>query len=172
MTLPIAFQDALTHCNRKKTDHCLYVNVADQQLTHFQDGREKVFPISTAVNGTGQQMNSFMTPLGLHEIAEKIGENEPVGTVFEGRKPARNTGKGDPDALITNRILWLRGLEVDYNSGGSVDSYRRYIYIHGVGDESLLGQPNSQGCIHLAAADLIPMFETVSIGSLVFISEN
>ena len=35
-----------------------------------------------------------------------------------------------------------------------------------------LGQPDSQGCIHLAAADLLPLFDAVPERTLVFISEN
>ena len=81
-------------------------------------------------------------------------------------------GKGNAQALITDRILWLAGLEPGLNQGGTVDSHERYIYIHGVGDESRLGQPNSQGCIHLAATDLLPLFDAVPPGTLVFISEN
>ena len=81
-------------------------------------------------------------------------------------------GKGNPNALITDRILWLDGLEPNYNRGGDVDSHQRYIYIHGIGDESRMGQPNSQGCIHLAATDLLPLFDQVPIGTLVYISEN
>ena len=111
--------------------------------------------VSTAVRGTGQKINSNQTPLGLHQIAEKIGENEPSGVVFKERKVIATNGKGNPNALITDRILWLEGLESNYNRGGDLDSLQRYIYIHGIGDESLLGQPNSQGCIHLAAADSV-----------------
>ena len=172
MTLPTAFHAALTRHSVEGTGHCLFVNVAEQTLTHFFNGETEVFTVSTAINGTGQEMSSFKTPLGLHEIAEKIGDGEPVGTVFEGCKPVRTNGKGDPEALITDRILWLRGLEPGHNAGSTVDSYRRYIYIHGVGDESRLGQPNSQGCIHLAANDLLPLFEQLPVGYPVFISEN
>ena len=74
--------------------------------------------------------------------------------------------------MITDRILWLEGLEPGFNSGCEVDSRQRYIYIHGIGDESRLGQPNSQGCIHLGAADLLPLFDTIPEGTLVFITEN
>jgi len=172
MTLPAAFQAALTRHGVEGTGHWLFVNVAEQSLTHYYEDGKDVFKVSTAINGTGQEMNSFKTPLGLHEIAEKIGDGEPIGTVFEGRKPVRTDGKGDLTALITDRILWLRGLEPGHNAGGTVDSYRRYIYIHGVGDESRLRQPNSQGCIHLAANDLLPLFQQLPVGSQVFISEN
>jgi hypothetical protein len=37
-----------------------------------------------------------------------------------------------------HRILWLAGLEPGFNRGGDVDTFRRYIYIHGVGEEITL----------------------------------
>ena len=172
MNLPEAFQAACQRAALKTTPHCLWANIADQKMVHFHNETKSAYQISTAIAGTGQNSGSLQTPLGLHRIAEKIGAGEPVGTVFKGRVPVATNGKGKADALITDRILWLSGLEPGLNQGGDVDSHDRYIYIHGIGDESRLGQPNSQGCIHLAAADLLPLFDTVPSGTLVFISEN
>ena len=172
MTLPAPFQAACDRLGASATNHCLYVNIAEQTLTHFHNNSSKTLVISTAVRGIGQKKDSKKTPLGLHRIADKIGENEPIGTIYKGRKVIATNGKGNPNALITDRILWLDGLEPNFNRGGNVDSHQRYIYIHGIGDESLLGQPNSQGCIHLAAADLLPLFDVVPTGTLVYVSEN
>ena len=172
MNLPAPFQAACDRLNASATNHCLYVNIAEQTLTHFHNNSSKKLVISTAVRGIGQKKDSKGTPLGLHRIADKIGENEPIGTIYKGRKVIATNGKGNPNALITDRILWLDGLEPNFNKGGNVDSHQRYIYIHGIGDESRLGQPNSQGCIHLATADLLPLFVQVPTGTLVYISEN
>ena len=172
MNLPAPFQAACDRLDASATNHCLYVNIAEQTLTHFHNNSSKTLVISTAVRGIGQKKDSKRTPLGLHRIADKIGENNPIGTIYKGRKVIATNGKGNPNALITDRILWLDGLEPNFNRGGDVDSHRRYIYIHGIGDESLLGQPNSQGCIHLAAKDLLPLFDRVPTGTLVYISEN
>lgn len=172
MNLPATFQSACERWRQSPTDHCLHVNVAKQSLTHFYGHSQKTLVVSTALHGTGQKINSNKTPLGLHLIAEKIGQNEPIGTIYKDRKVIAKNGKGNPKALITDRILWLDGLEPNFNKGGDVDSHQRYIYIHGIGDESLLGQPNSHGCIHLAAADLLPLFDQVPTGTLVYISEN
>jgi len=118
-------------------------------------------------------MNSRCTPLGLHRIAEKIGVNEPAGTVFKGRKVIGHTWQpGFADAKITTRILWLDGLEPGFNRGGNVDSHDRYIYIHGTADQASLGRPASRGCIHLADADLIPLFDLLPAGTLVWIREH
>ncbi len=77
-----------------------------------------------------------------------------------------------PDAKITTRILWLEGLEPGFNRGGNVDSHSRYIYIHGTGDETMIGRPASCGCIHLAADDLVPLFDKLPGGTLVWIQEQ
>jgi len=127
---------------------------------------------STSRFGISQMEGSNGTPLGLHRIAEKIGGGWPVGTVFKSREPAGYTWQGMPDAKITTRILWLEGLEPGFNRGGDVDSHARYIYIHGTGDETTLGRPASGGCIHLAANDLVPLFDKLPIGTLVWISES
>jgi hypothetical protein len=126
---------------------------------------------STSRFGSGQEVNSYKTPLGLHRVAEKIGGGQPVGAVFESRRPVGFTWQGRPNAAIAQRILWLEGLEPGFNRGGNVDSHARYIYIHGLGDEPSLGRPASRGCIHLAAADLLPIFDEVPAKTLVWIGQ-
>jgi hypothetical protein len=109
------------------------------------------------------------TPLGLHRIAKKVGAGFPVGTVFKGRQPIGLTWQGLPEATIAHRLLWLEGLELGKNRGGNVDSFARYIYLHGVGNETTLGQPASCGCVHLAARDLLPLYHRLPVGTLVWI---
>jgi hypothetical protein len=135
-------------------------------------GFVRKFRCSTSRFGIGQVEGSNQTPLGLHRVVEKIGGGWPVGTVFKGRQPIGYTWQGMPDAKITTRILWLEGLEPGFNRGGNVDSHARYIYIHGTGDQTTIGQPTSCGCIHLADADLIPLFDRLPGGTLVWITEN
>jgi hypothetical protein len=130
----------------------------------------KQFCCSTSRFGIGQTEGSNCTPLGLHRIAEKIGGGWPAGTVFKARRPIGYTWKGMPEAKITTRILWLEGLEPGFNRGGNVDSHARYIYIHGTGDQTTISKPSSCGCIHLADADLIPLFEKLPSGTLVWIA--
>lgn len=132
--------------------------------------RYRRFRASTSRFGLGQLLGSYRTPLGLHQIAVKIGAGWPVGTVFRHRVPVGLTWTGTRPAPIAHRILWLRGLEPGLNQGGPVDSFRRYIYLHGLDDEPTLGRPASRGCIHLAASDLLPLFDRVPVGTLVWIS--
>lgn len=132
---------------------------------------QKKFVISTSRFGIGQIEGSNKTPLGLHRIARKIGGGKPVGTVFKGRKPIGTIAQIGPEkAMICHRILWLDGLEPGFNRGDNVDTFARYIYIHGFGEEKTLGRPQSHGCIHVGASDLLPLFDAVPRGTLVWIS--
>jgi hypothetical protein len=168
------FQQACARLKISPTQFVLAVNITDQFVSLIKDGIfVKQFPCSTSRFGIGQTEGSNCTPLGLHRIAEKIGSGEPAGTVFKSRQIVGHTSQPDfADAKITSRILWLEGLEPGHNRGGNVDSHARYIYIHGTADQSSIGQPSSCGCIHLADADLIPLFDLLPSGTLVWISEQ
>lgn len=128
--------------------------------------------VSTSRYGVGQVIHSNKTPLGLHRVARKIGAGQPWGTVFKARKPIGNIRSTMPQGAIVHRILWLDGLEPSLNRGGEVDTFKRYIYIHGYWDETTLGRPQSMGCIHLAATDLIPLYDELSNGTLVWIARQ
>jgi hypothetical protein len=130
------------------------------------------YRISTSRFGIGQRADTNCTPLGLHRIAEKVGAGHPIGTVFRSRKAVGLTWDGEPKAPIAHRILWLDGFEPGWNQGGQVDTHARYIYIHGIGDELTLGRPASKGCIHLAAQDIIPLFDQIPAGTLVWIESG
>lgn len=66
----------------------------------------------------------------------------------------------------------LRGLEEGINSGDGIDTYNRYVYIHGTNQEDKIGSPNSHGCILLNNADVAELFDVVNDGDLVLISED
>jgi len=139
--------------------------------SRFPDyGLRKKYLISTSAYGIGQIADSNQTPLGLHRVAKKIGGGQPIGTVFRSRKVVGLTWQGLPNASIVHRILWLEGLEPGLNRGGKVDTFNSFIYIHGFGDETTLGRPNSHGCIHVAGADLLPLFDLVPEGTFVWIA--
>jgi hypothetical protein len=178
------FLDACQKNAVKPASFALLVNITGQTVSLFENPSAplrlciedckflKTFPCSTSRFGMGQTEGSNRTPLGLHRIAGKIGAGEPAGTAFKSRKVIGHTSQPEfADAKITTRILWLEGLEPGFNRGGSVDSHDRYIYIHGTADQSSIGKPASCGCIHLADADLIPLFDLLPVGTLVWISE-
>lgn len=158
------------------SERLLLVDVPTQELRCIQGDRiEKVYTIATARNGLGETEGSECTPRGWHAIHQKIGENDPVGTVYKGRKPtgeiySQNLAHAQPDRdWILTRILWLTGLEQGKNLGGTVDTLRRYIYIHGCPDEIELGKPSSHGCVRMHSADVIDIFGRVEVGTKVLI---
>ncbi len=158
----------------------VWVSVAQQKIRLME--RDRVVweaPCSTAVKGVGEKINSEQTPRGWHVIVEKIGENAPVGQIFRGRKPAGIWDKSvDTDEnLILTRILRLAGLEEGINKGVDsdgeiVDTYQRYIYIHGTNKENEIGKPNSKGCVCLTNKDVIYLFNNVEEGTKVLITED
>ena len=174
MKLPIGFLEACKQRNVAPTQFILTVSIAEQTVSLFEEGKfVKTFPCSTSRFGIGQTEASNMTPLGLHCIAEKIGGGEPAGTIFKSREVVGTVSElGVKAGRITTRIMWLEGLEPGFNEGGSVDTHDRYIYIHGTGDQESIGRPDSHGCIHLADADLIALFDLLPGGTLVWISEH
>ncbi len=148
-----------------------------QQLLSLYKGADLMtsYRICSAKNGLGEQFGSECTPRGQHIIRAKIGANAPLGSVFVGR---RLTGEVYQPELakrhanrdwILSRILWLSGLEKGVNRLGSVDTMRRYIYIHGAPDEHLLPQPASHGCIRMFNQDIIELYNRVLIGTTVTI---
>lgn len=174
MKLPSEFLQACKKNKIAPTQFILTVNIAEQTVSLFEQNKfAKKFSCSTSRFGIGQKEGSNCTPLGLHRIAKKIGAGERAGTVFKARKVIGHTSQPEfADAKITTRILWLEGLEDGFNRGGNVDSHQRYIYIHGTADQKSIGKPASCGCIHLADVDLIPLFDLLPSGTLVWISES
>jgi hypothetical protein len=132
------------------------------------------YVISTSKRPPSNVKNSLGTPRGHHEIAERIGAGQPAGMVFKARVCTGHhfnelTPEADNGNLITSRILWLRGLEAGVNRGGDVDSYERYIYVHGTNREALIGQPQSAGCVLMRNLDIIELYEDVRTGDHVLI---
>lgn len=137
----------------------------------------KFYLVSTGKNGIGEQENSGKTPRGWHHIAQKIGQNTELGSVFVARQftgeiysaeLARQFPERD---WILTRILWLQGLEEGFNRGAGCDSYQRYIYIHGTPDTEPMGLPVSHGCIRMRNQDIIELFDLVPENALVYLSE-
>lgn len=139
------------------------------------------YPVSTAKNGVGEQNGSYCTPRGRHIIRAKVGADETAqcaeNTVFVRRRP---TGEIWSPALaaqfpgrdwILTRILWLSGTEPGKNRLGSVDTMRRYVYIHGSPDTVAMGTPGSIGCVRMRNRDIIELFDRVPVYTPVDIVE-
>lgn len=146
------------------------ISIPEQSLRLLgDDGRELAwYSVSTSRHGAGEQEGSFRTPRGEHIVRAKIGTGQPLNTVFRGRRPTGEVwtpelGERFPgrDWILT-RILWLSGREPGKNRLGSVDTMRRYIYIHGSPDSVPMGKPGSIGCVRMRNSDVVELYDLVA----------
>jgi L,D-transpeptidase YbiS len=148
--------------NRRKIE----ISIGDQILQLTESGRTlRQYAISSSRFGLGTREGSNKTPLGKFRIAEKIGQDQPIGTVFKARKPVRpNEALPETEDLITSRILWLNGV-----GKRNANTHARFIYIHGTRHEDTIGTPDSHGCIRMRNEDVMELFDLVSEGTAVTI---
>ncbi|HEY3755814.1 MAG TPA: L,D-transpeptidase [Opitutaceae bacterium] len=160
----------------KPTDRILVVRIRPSTAQLFVNRTlQKAYTVSTSRQPPSNVKGSLGTPRGLHEIAERIGSGQSPGMVFKARVPTGRHFIEWPETegnLITSRILWLRGLEPGLNRGGDVDTYNRYVYIHGTQHEDRVGQPISAGCVLLRNADVVELYEIVRAGDWVWIVDE
>jgi lipoprotein-anchoring transpeptidase ErfK/SrfK len=147
----------------------IVINLAEQRLDLLDEAGATLgsWPVSTAANGAGEAAGSGCTPRGRHVVRAKIGADQPINSVFVGRRP---TGEVYSPELaeqaperdwILSRILWLSGSEPGLNRLGGQDTMRRYIYIHGTPDERFEQAPRSHGCIRMRNNDILALFEAI-----------
>ena len=154
----------------------LFVSIENQKMYHIKEGEiVKKYIISSSQYGTGSESGSNKTPLGLHIVKKKYGTKTPIngrmiGRVFYGQIATiyQDKTKSKTDD-VTSRIFWLEGLEKGKNIGEGIDSYNRHIYIHGTSEEGRLGTPASHGCIRMKNNEVIDLYKTIAIGTLVLI---
>lgn len=148
------------------------VETARQRLCLLRGRRTLAcYPVSTSGKGLGELYGSERTPRGRHYVRARIGAGAPLNTVFVARRP---TGEiyspelanrfPDRDWILT-RILWLSGLEPGHNRLGEVDTFRRFIYIHGSPEGLPMGAPASHGCIRMRNVDVVELFDRVPAGT-------
>lgn len=157
-----------TSCaTQKDVQHRVVISVKDQKLAVLdRETPIAVYPVSTSKYGVGDWRGSYRTPLGELEIARKIGDGMPLGTVFKDRRRtgeivAINAPGRDP---IVTRIIWLRGLELQ-----NANAFRRDIYIHGTPEERNIGLPVSYGCVRMKSEDVIKLYDVIGAGARVTI---
>lgn len=153
--------------------NAIRIDIDAQTLELFDATGKRLrrFAVSTSRNGVGECNGSFCTPRGRHVVRAKIGGDMPLNTVFIKRRPtgeifspelaARHPGR---DWILT-RILWLSGCEPGFNRLGTVDTMRRYIYIHGSPDSTAMGTPGSIGCIRMLNRDVVDLFDLTEAGT-------
>jgi L,D-transpeptidase-like protein len=146
-------------------DSRIIISVRDQKLMLLQNGaRIATYPISTSKFGLGDNLGMMTTPLGVLQVAHKIGDNAPEGAVFHNRRWTGEVLKPNApgrDPIVT-RIIWLRGLEPI-----NAHAYYRCIYIHGTPQERFIGRPASYGCIRMRSKDVAALYNQVPLGTVV-----
>lgn len=154
----------------------LEVDLQRQRMRLIESGHTlREFIVSTAANGPGEINGSGCTPRGAHIVRAKIGGDQPLGAVFRARRPTGEIWTPELHAQqpgrdwILTRILWLSGTEPGRNRLGQVDTFRRYIYIHGTPHATQLGLPGSKGCVRMDNADIIELYDRVPVGTVVYI---
>ena len=151
------------------------ISISKQKLFLINnDGIVTEYNISSSAYGEGSLEGSFKTPLGKHIVKKMIGQDVPYGGRLIGRV---YQGEIYPiyfqdnvivqEDVVQSRIIWLDGLEEGVNRGAGIDSFQRYIYIHGTPEEWRLGQKASKGCIRMSNKDVIELFSLISAGTLV-----
>ena len=146
------------------------VSIPDQKLMLVDErARAAVYPVSTSRFGLGDSWGSMATPLGMLQVAQKIGDRAPVGAVFHNRRFTGeilqpNAPGRDP---IVTRIIWLRGLEAT-----NAHAYNRGIYIHGTPQEKNIGRPASYGCIRMKSSDVTELYSQLPVGAVVQITSD
>ena len=149
-------------------DYSLQISISEQRLYLFEDNKLiRSYPVSSSAYGEGQVENSLKTPLGMHKIKSKIGTNVEKYHFFVSREHIAQKVKiihennDSEDDFITTRIMWLDGLNEGFNKGTNVDSYNRYIYIHGTHEEGLIGKKASHGCIRMLNHDVLELYNLI-----------
>ena len=127
------------------------IDISQQRLYVYEDKLMLAsYPISSSSFGEGQ-----------------IGTNVEKNTIFVSRENMNQVAEivherhNNENDYVTSRILWLDGLEEGHNKGGNVDSFKRYIYIHGTHEEGLIGEKASHGCIRMFNNDVIELFSYI-----------
>lgn len=130
---------------------------------------------ASAEKGVGSKSGSLKTPLGWHSIHGKLGDNADWGQVFRSRVPTDEiwtSGQDTTEDLVLSRVILLTGEEPGLNQGGSIDSLKRHIYIHGTNDEARIGIPSSHGCIRMTNDDVIDVYTILEPGMKVLITAS
>src|SRR5436853_785527 len=146
------------------------ISVRSQKLMLIENGIvTATYSVSTSKYGLGDGWGSLATPLGLLQVAQKIGDRAPFGAVFHNRRWTGeilrpNTPGRDP---VMTRIIWLRGLEAS-----NAHALKRCIYIHGTNEEKIIGRPASFGCIRMRSNDVTALYNQLPLGTPVEIVQD
>ncbi len=167
-------------------DSLVYIDIDLQKLFVISDTNVlKEYYISSSYSGSSffAEFNSNKTPLGLHKIESKIGDNLPIGNIIKMKKILDSIGTiyregelipNNVEDVIMTRVLVLEGIEKGINKGKNakgkiIDTFYRGIYIHGTNNEAELGKAVSHGCIRMKNEDIVELFNLVNYNTLILL---
>jgi Bacterial capsule synthesis protein PGA_cap/L,D-transpeptidase catalytic domain len=131
----------------------------------------KAYETSGGRGGVSNVLKSGGTAPGVHVIYRKQGENFAINQTFDASKygyfetvvsPTTGLEFWQSD-FVTTRILRMQGLEGAKNN----NSVKRSILIHGTPSEGLIGYHESAGCIRMRNDEVIELFNTVPLNTLI-----
>ena len=100
----LVFLSEFTNANSNNRNQII-IDISEQRLYLYEkDILKHSFPVSTSSFGEGSIENSFKTPLGSHQIKEKIGTNVPINTIFI----AREISSSDESVEVINKMGLLK----------------------------------------------------------------
>ncbi len=169
--------DIAKQFSTQMTDVWLLV-ITDNQCMYVinVDSVESSYAVSTSKYGLGETQDSYKTPRGAHTIEQKLGAQCEMHEILRARQATGECAQiisealSSQEDLILTRVLWLKGLETGKNLGEGIDSFQRYIYIHGTQEEGLIGKPASHGCVRMLNKDVIELYDQVNEGTFVYIA--
>ena len=171
-----SYLQSLQRLNLNRTENVLIADLGEKILKHWRgDECLAACTFSFGKKPLSCREGSNGTPWGLHEIAAKHGGEDPPGMVFIGRVATgeryvdRADAGPDQPTLVVTRILRLRGLEPGLNSGPGIDSFDRFIYIHGTNKPEHFPENISAGCLLLQDEPLIQLYPEIPLHSHVYI---
>jgi len=148
-----------------------------------ENGQTKLlleYSVSTGTDGFGCDSKYSTTPIGLFRVVGKQGDNSPKLQIISRNGPRYSSG-GKPvfasynsgPANIVTRKLVIDGIEKGNLGKGCENGNRntifRGIYIHGTNHENSIGRQGSHGCVRMLNNDVIEFYNSVPIGTYLYI---
>ena len=153
-----------------KNEKIVYISLKDQRLyIIYKKKLLKEFDISSSKYGIGFEEGSLKTPVGLHHIKSKIGDEVPINGIFKYRKYSGELSVPNHPNYVNKDLITTRILRLSGSTSENKASYHRCIYIHGTPEEDRIGEPSSHGCIRMRNIDVYALYEFVEKGTPVLI---
>lgn len=164
------YNDAVKYLNSTfgegewSSDYLVIVDISEQrEYVYTNDGSlYGVYIVSTGSSSVPVTMENTDVEAENNEGAEQEGSS----ISFEDRSWSKGVWRvrwkydGDLSAIYGDRLLMLDR----YNNGGW---YSTNVALHGTNEPEKLGTPFSLGCVYHKNADIIQLYEILSVGDLV-----